>query len=108
MTFCLLTEYGGRLPPIELRDRCTAAAPYLMMLPYLWRFLQCLRQFNDEGHYRHLFNALKYTTAFPVILLSAALHSMPDNATYFRLWCARQRVTHFSNATDDRARYLHR
>ncbi|MCO5575653.1 hypothetical protein L7F22_029456 [Adiantum nelumboides] len=45
--------------------------PCVLALPYLCRFLQCLRQYSDTKDKTCIFNALKYATSFPVILLSA-------------------------------------
>lgn len=45
--------------------------PRVLSLPYLCRFFQCLRQYIDTKDRTCIFNALKYATAFPVILLSA-------------------------------------
>ena len=45
--------------------------PLGLALPYAWRLAQCLRVFRDTGARPQLFNALKYSTAFPVILFSA-------------------------------------
>ena len=45
--------------------------PLGLSLPYLWRLMQCLRVYNDTGARPQLFNALKYSTAFPVIILSS-------------------------------------
>ncbi|KAI5078665.1 hypothetical protein GOP47_0006336 [Adiantum capillus-veneris] len=45
--------------------------PCVLALPYLCRFLQCLRQYSDTKDRTCIFNALKYATSFPVILVSA-------------------------------------
>ncbi|GMY09943.1 SPX and EXS domain-containing protein 1 isoform X1 [Fagus crenata] len=45
--------------------------PFVLGLPYLFRFFQCLRQYKDTGEKTTLLNALKYSTAVPVIFLSA-------------------------------------
>ena len=45
--------------------------PLGLCLPYLWRLLQCIRVHSDTGNRAQLFNALKYSTAFPVIVLSS-------------------------------------
>ena len=45
--------------------------PLGLALPYAWRLAQCLRVYRDTGARPQLFNALKYSTAFPVILFSA-------------------------------------
>ncbi|BBN14133.1 xenotropic and polytropic retrovirus receptor 1 [Marchantia polymorpha subsp. ruderalis] len=64
--------------------------PCILAFPYLCRFFQCLRQFSDTGDKSCLLNALKYTTTFPVIVLSALKYHMSDvlvwEATYRPLW----------------------
>ncbi|XP_028769538.1 SPX and EXS domain-containing protein 1-like isoform X1 [Neltuma alba] len=67
----------------------SSAIPMVLMLPYLWRLLQCLRQYKDTKERTCLFNALKYSTAFPVIFLSALkYHVFPEKWTslYRPLW----------------------
>lgn len=65
------------------------AIPLALVLPYICRFFQCLRQFKDTGEKTTLLNALKYSTAIPVIFLSALkYHVFPDRWTniYRPLW----------------------
>ncbi|KAH7422254.1 hypothetical protein KP509_12G000100 [Ceratopteris richardii] len=45
--------------------------PCVLALPYVFRFFQCLRQYSDTRDNTCIFNALKYASSFPVILLSA-------------------------------------
>ncbi|XVE66306.1 hypothetical protein DITRI_Ditri08aG0070400 [Diplodiscus trichospermus] len=60
------------------------AIPLVLVLPYLFRFFQCLRQYRDSGEKSTLLNALKYSTAVPVIFLSALkYHVLPDSWTNF-------------------------
>lgn len=40
-------------------------------MPYAWRLCQCIRTWKDTGNTGQLLNAVKYSTAFPVIILSA-------------------------------------
>jgi hypothetical protein len=40
-------------------------------LPYLLRLLQCLRQYEITKDHRQLWNAAKYFSSFPAIILSA-------------------------------------
>ncbi|KAG9145573.1 hypothetical protein Leryth_025880 [Lithospermum erythrorhizon] len=47
------------------------AIPIVLVLPYLFRLFQCLRQYKDTKEKTSLLNALKYSTAVPVIFLSA-------------------------------------
>ncbi|KAK6239922.1 hypothetical protein QUC31_005391 [Theobroma cacao] len=63
--------------------------PLVLVIPYIWRLMQCLRQYKDTKEKATLFNALKYSTAVPVIFLSALkYHVLPDSWTYIyrRLW----------------------
>ncbi|KAF5177275.1 Erd1-like protein [Thalictrum thalictroides] len=65
------------------------AIPLVLVLPYMCRFFQCLRHYKDTGEKTTLFNALKYSTAVPVIFLSALkYHVFPDRWTniYRPLW----------------------
>ncbi|XP_026410892.1 SPX and EXS domain-containing protein 5-like isoform X1 [Papaver somniferum] len=65
------------------------AIPLALVLPYLCRFFQCLRQYKDTREKTSLLNALKYSTAIPVIFLSALkYHVSPDQwtAIYHPLW----------------------
>ncbi|XP_068657040.1 uncharacterized protein [Aristolochia californica] len=67
----------------------SVAIPLALVLPYLCRLFQCLRQFSDTKEKAALLNALKYSTAVPVIFLSALkYHVDPDNWTnvYRPLW----------------------
>ncbi|XP_047050924.1 SPX and EXS domain-containing protein 1-like [Lolium rigidum] len=57
----------------------SVAIPLVLVLPYLCRFFQCLRQYKDTKEKTCLLNALKYSTAVPVIFLSALkYHVFPD------------------------------
>lgn len=61
-------------------DTCADASlhiPLVLAIPYLVRLLQCLRQYSDTRDTACLYNAAKYCSAFPVILLSAAKYHMP-------------------------------
>ncbi|KAK8997829.1 hypothetical protein V6N11_012366 [Hibiscus sabdariffa] len=67
----------------------SAAIPLVLVIPYTWRLMQCLRQYMDTKEKTTLLNALKYSTAVPVIFLSALkYHVLPDTWTcvYRRLW----------------------
>ncbi|KAK9446428.1 EXS family-domain-containing protein [Limtongia smithiae] len=56
------------------------AVPLVIALPYLARLRQCLTEYlrsrgnGGKGERRHLWNAAKYTTTFPVIVLSVLQH----------------------------------
>ncbi|KAM1015902.1 hypothetical protein ACFX2I_045590 [Malus domestica] len=67
----------------------SVAIPVVLVLPYLFRLFQCLRQYKDTGEKTTLLNALKYSTAVPVIFLSALkYHVFPEKwTTFYRpLW----------------------
>ena len=53
---------------------CTQSAngirPVISCLPALWRLFQCLRCFYDTREVRHLINAGKYSTTFPVVVFA--------------------------------------
>jgi len=67
-------------PWIELNESdkeevvCTQSGngvrPLISCLPSLWRLLQCLRCYYDTRKIRHLLNAVKYATTFPVIVFA--------------------------------------
>ncbi|XP_044466746.1 SPX and EXS domain-containing protein 1-like [Mangifera indica] len=60
------------------------AIPLVLVLPYLFRLFQCLRQYKDTREKTTLFNALKYSTSVPVIFLSALkYHVFPERWTNF-------------------------
>ncbi|KAJ8749289.1 hypothetical protein K2173_018770 [Erythroxylum novogranatense] len=62
----------------------SVAIPLVLVLPYVFRLFQCLRQYKDTREKTALFNALKYSTAVPVIFLSALkYHVFPDRWTSF-------------------------
>ncbi|KAI4334083.1 hypothetical protein L6164_018818 [Bauhinia variegata] len=62
----------------------SVAIPLVLVLPYLFRLFQCLRQYKDTGEKTTLLNALKYSTAVPVIFLSALkYHVLADRWTNF-------------------------
>ena len=61
---------------------CTSSGngirPIISFLPALWRLLQCLRCYYDTRSVKHLVNAGKYFTTFPVIVFAtiyATVHS---------------------------------
>ena len=65
--------------------------PAGLSLPYIWRLCQCLRTWKDTGNTGQAFNALKYSTAFPVIVLSAVNFQVSDedwNKFWKPLWLA--------------------
>ncbi|KAL2456434.1 EXS (ERD1/XPR1/SYG1) family protein [Forsythia ovata] len=67
----------------------SVAIPIVLVLPYIFRLFQCLRQYKDTREKTTLLNALKYSTAVPVIFLSALkYHVIPDKwmNVYRPLW----------------------
>ncbi|KAJ3680426.1 hypothetical protein LUZ60_016704 [Juncus effusus] len=67
----------------------SVAIPVVLVFPYLCRFFQCLRQYKDTKEKTCLLNALKYSTAIPVIGISALkYHVLPENwfGFYRPLW----------------------
>lgn len=67
----------------------SVAIPLVLVLPYFCRLFQCLRQYKDTKEKTCLLNALKYSTAVPVILLSALkYHVFPEHwSSFYRpLW----------------------
>lgn len=55
-------------------SKCTSSSnwvrPIISFLPALWRLLQCLRCYYDTRNTKHLVNAVKYFTTFPVIVFA--------------------------------------
>lgn len=91
-TLCMFFSPGGSSTSRPDRD-CggTVIVPVLMALPSMIRLRQCLIEYLRvrRAPYRestgwggqHLANALKYSTAFPVIVTSALQRSAADDAT---------------------------
>ncbi|KAK9324721.1 EXS family-domain-containing protein [Lipomyces orientalis] len=61
--------------------------PAIIAIPYLIRLRQCVIDYLRSGgqEFNHLLNAVKYSTTFPVIILSAAQrsYSEAESATFF-------------------------
>ncbi|CAG8805150.1 9302_t:CDS:2, partial [Racocetra persica] len=75
VTMCMLFIYGIKE---SSRDKCYAnvIAPLFTSFPYFIRLKQCIVEYlyskeSKKANREHLFNALKYCSAFPVILFSA-------------------------------------
>ena len=53
----------------------TYFVPFVLSIPYLIRFRQCATEYKNSSQrtdkFKHVMNAIKYSTAFPVIFLSA-------------------------------------
>jgi len=103
VTICMFAKPGGSSTERPNRD-CggTVIVPLLMAIPSLIRFRQCIIEylrvrrtpFKESTGWggQHLANALKYSTAFPVILTSSLQRSTGDQdtkAVLNKLWlCA--------------------
>lgn len=103
VTICMFVKPGGSSTNRPNRD-CggTVIVPLLMAVPSLIRFRQCIIEYLRvrRAPYReatgwggqHLANALKYSTAFPVIIASSLQRSAGDQdakAVLNKLWlCA--------------------
>ncbi|KAJ6815603.1 SPX and EXS domain-containing protein 1 isoform X1 [Iris pallida] len=60
------------------------AIPLVLVFPYLFRLFQCLRQYKDTKERTSLLNAIKYSTAIPVISISALkYHVLHETWTSF-------------------------
>ena len=55
--------------------------PVGLALPYAWRLCQCIRVRADTGNQAQLYNAIKYSTAFPVVFVSYMNYHV-DEATW--------------------------
>ncbi|KAI0176975.1 EXS family protein [Pestalotiopsis sp. NC0098] len=74
----------------------TVVVPLIMAIPSMIRLRQCLIEYGRVRRGRmdektgwggqHLANALKYSTAFPVIILSALQRSWGPSTTLYRAW----------------------
>ena len=53
--------------------------PIITVLPTTWRYLQCLRCYVDTKHTKHLWNALKYFTTYPVVFFATIYRPKTTN-----------------------------
>lgn len=58
-------------------DQLPWLVPVLSALPFLWRLAQCIRVYRDTGAIPQLFNALKYCTALPPLMLAWMMKRAP-------------------------------
>lgn len=58
---------AGASPLKTCMSNGSGARPLISCLPAFWRLLQCLRCYYETRNGRHLFNAVKYCTTFPVV-----------------------------------------
>ncbi|RHZ46929.1 hypothetical protein Glove_603g5 [Diversispora epigaea] len=90
VTGCILLFFDINQEGIS-RNRCygDVIAPLFTSIPYIIRFKQCITcYFTPKNTSRnHLFNALKYASAFPVILFSAMQkwNKEEEKTTFFRI-----------------------
>ena len=54
-----------------------------LCLPYIIRFVQCIRVARATGSTAQLFNAAKYASAFPALVLSAIEHEYHVRGRHF-------------------------
>ncbi|KAG9299955.1 hypothetical protein G9A89_009683 [Geosiphon pyriformis] len=103
VTGCILIFHNFEEAGIFSENRCWSyvVAPFLTGLPYFIRFRLCMSEYWSSNfiNRRHLYNALKYASAFPVIFFSA-LQKRYDygtldsedvtlgQATLYKLWIA--------------------
>ncbi|KAI8642998.1 EXS family-domain-containing protein [Parasitella parasitica] len=59
--------------------------PFLACLPPWWRFIQCIRRYQDSREKVHLVNALKYTTSIGSTLATGYRRMYP-NASMETIW----------------------
>lgn len=83
--FCFMIMDPWSDPPNK--SICTTSSngirPIISALPALWRLLQCLRYFYDERQVKHLINAVKYFTTFPVIIFATLFSvQVPKSFTF--------------------------
>lgn len=88
LTADVLTSYGKTLVDLSItvcsllhRNTCIGMpdrqcgghymVPLVSAIPFLIRFRQCMGEYLQTSQKIHLFNALKYFSAFPVIIFSA-------------------------------------
>ncbi|KAH8107244.1 EXS-domain-containing protein [Cristinia sonorae] len=74
LSLCMLLPGGSLLVQPQFAGWSRWILPALMSLPYAVRFRQCIIEYRLSGNrtQRHMYNAIKYASAFPVIFLSAA------------------------------------
>ncbi|CAG8491705.1 15981_t:CDS:2 [Cetraspora pellucida] len=75
-TMCILFIYGAIQEDIGNKYYVYVFAPLITCFPYFIRFKQCFAEYLypkdlKKAKREHLFNALKYCSAFPVIFFSA-------------------------------------
>jgi hypothetical protein len=80
---CRSTAFERELSSSADADVCSGHSwqvPAMLLLPYIWRLVQCIiiaRQTNNQDQ---LYNACKYFSAFPVVCLSFVKYSVEQPA----------------------------
>ncbi|KAI1323248.1 EXS family-domain-containing protein [Xylariaceae sp. FL0255] len=94
VAICMFLTKGSATARPDRGCGGVVVVPVILAVPSLIRFRQCLIEYGRANRGRgggngkqHLANALKYSTAFPVIALSAIQRNVaPDSALVYRLW----------------------
>lgn len=63
---CCPKPTAQSFPALQACSDASFIIPLGLAAPYAWRLVQCIRVYLDTGARPQLFNALKYSTAFPV------------------------------------------
>jgi len=74
-TFC---HYSAVVGGTRCEDVNYFLHPALVSLPFVWRFMQCLRQYSDTGSKSHIWNAIKYLASLVVLFFSVMDHITRD------------------------------
>uniref|UniRef100_A0A7S1IAN5 EXS domain-containing protein n=1 Tax=Eutreptiella gymnastica TaxID=73025 RepID=A0A7S1IAN5_9EUGL len=71
-TVCVISNSTDRHFHASILQACRndPIGPIVASLPSWLRLFQCLKAYSTDGERRHLLNALKYSTAFPVLFFS--------------------------------------
>jgi hypothetical protein len=73
----------------------------ISVIPYWWRFWQCIRRYYDSNDVKNLYNACKYATGISSALLGIMMHTHPKVTGWYWAWFGMQLVsTIFSYAWD--------
>lgn len=94
LALCLLVS-GEAIPgliestlsdPIGTCGRGSWHVNFVLALPYICRLAQCIIVYWTVGDTNQLFNALKYSTAIPVIIFSYIQYHTGDGASFEMWW----------------------
>lgn len=73
----------------------------LSVIPYWWRFMQCIRRYQDSDDVKNLYNAAKYSTGIMSALLGIMMHTHTGDKGWYWAWFGMQLVsTIYSYAWD--------